>query len=75
MECEPGSRLAGGGDRDDPAAASTRNCVGTSRSRAPVASRMPISRARSVTDTSMMLMMPIPPTGWRTGRAIGHGTN
>ena len=24
--------------------------------------RMPISRVRSVTDTSMMFMMPIPPT-------------
>ena len=29
---------------------------------APMASRMPISRVRSVTDTSMMFMMPMPPT-------------
>ena len=31
-------------------------------SRAPRALRMPISRVRSVTDTSMMFMMPMPPT-------------
>ena len=30
--------------------------------RAPMASRMPISRVRSVTETSMMFMMPMPPT-------------
>ena len=29
---------------------------------APNALRTPISRVRSVTDTSMMFMMPIPPT-------------
>ena len=29
---------------------------------APMARRMPISRVRSVTDTSMMFMMPMPPT-------------
>ena len=29
---------------------------------APTALRMPISRVRSVTDTSMMFMMPMPPT-------------
>ena len=33
-----------------------------SRPRAPTAMRRPISRVRSVTDTSMMFMMPIPPT-------------
>ena len=33
-----------------------------SRPRAPTAIRRPISRVRSVTDTSMMFMMPIPPT-------------
>ena len=33
-----------------------------SRPRAPSASRSPISRVRSVTDTSMMFMIPIPPT-------------
>ena len=42
--------------------ASIRNWSSTSRSRAPMASRMPISRVRSVTDTSMMFMMPMPPT-------------
>ena len=42
--------------------ASTRNCSSTSRPTAPMASRMPISRVRSVTDTSMMFMMPMPPT-------------
>ena len=30
--------------------------------RAPIAIRMPISWVRSVTDTSMMFMMPMPPT-------------
>ena len=30
--------------------------------RAPIAMRMPISRVRSVTETSMMFMMPMPPT-------------
>ena len=29
---------------------------------APTACRRPISRVRSVTDTSMMFMMPMPPT-------------
>ena len=33
-----------------------------SRGRAPTAMRMPISRVRSVTETSMMFMMPTPPT-------------
>jgi len=33
-----------------------------SPSRAPIALRRPISRVRSRTDTSMMFMMPIPPT-------------
>ena len=30
--------------------------------RAPIALRIPISRVRSVTDTSMMFITPIPPT-------------
>ena len=30
--------------------------------RAPIALRMPISRVRSVTDTSMMFITPMPPT-------------
>ncbi len=42
--------------------ASVRNWNRTSRSRAPTAMRRPISRMRSVTDTSMMFMMPMPPT-------------
>ena len=42
--------------------ASTRNCRRMSRARAPTAMRRPISRVRSVTDTSMMFMMPTPPT-------------
>ena len=41
---------------------STRNCGNTSEPRAPMAMRMPISRVLSVTDTSMMFMMPMPPT-------------
>ncbi len=36
--------------------------MSTSRPRAPSASRSPISRVRSVTETSMMFMIPIPPT-------------
>ena len=42
--------------------ASIRNCTRMSRLRAPMAMRMPISRVRSVTETSMMFMMPMPPT-------------
>ena len=42
--------------------ASTRNCDRMSPARAPTALRRPISRVRSVTDTSMMFMMPMPPT-------------
>ena len=46
----------------DSVTASTRNCFRMSRPRAPTAMRSPISRVRSVTDTSMMFMMPMPPT-------------
>jgi hypothetical protein len=42
--------------------ASVRNCHRMSRRLAPRALRMPISRVRSVTDTSMMFMTPTPPT-------------
>ena len=42
--------------------ASTRNCVRMWPWRAPTALRMPISRVRSVTVTSMMFITPIPPT-------------
>ena len=41
---------------------STRNCSSTCSRRAPIAMRMPISRVRSVTETSRMFMMPMPPT-------------
>jgi hypothetical protein len=41
---------------------STRNCRRMSRRRAPRALRTPISRMRSVTDTSMMFMTTTPPT-------------
>ena len=44
------------------ATASITNWVRMSRGLAPIASRSPISRVRSVTDTSMMFIMPIPPT-------------
>ena len=42
--------------------ASMRNCAMMSAGCAPTAMRMPISRVRSVTDTSMMFMTPMPPT-------------
>ncbi len=42
--------------------ASERNCKRMSLGVAPTAWRMPISRVRSVTLTSMMFMMPMPPT-------------
>ncbi|SRN37740.1 Uncharacterised protein [Shigella flexneri] len=42
--------------------ASIRNCCKTSLARAPTAMRMPISRVRSVTDTSIIFITPIPPT-------------
>ena len=43
-------------------AASTRNWVTISRRGAPMDFLMPISRVRSVTVTSMIFMMPMPPT-------------
>ena len=42
--------------------ASIKNCVSTSRRLAPTALRSPISRVRSVTLTSMIFIMPMPPT-------------
>ena len=39
---------------------------------APSALRMPISRVRSVTDTSMMFMMPMPPTRRLTAAIAGE---
>ena len=46
--------------------ASIRNCVRISWPCAPTAMRTPISRVRSVTLTSMMFMMPMPPTSSET---------
>ena len=46
----------------DRVSASTRNWARMSRPRAPTALRMPISRVRSRTETSMMFMIPMPPT-------------
>ena len=42
--------------------ASVKNWLKISVPVAPTALRMPISRVRSITETSMMLAMPIPPT-------------
>ncbi len=42
--------------------ASIRNCIMMLFLPAPMALRIPISLVRSVTETSMMFMMPIPPT-------------
>src|SRR5215813_14298554 len=42
--------------------ASARNCSSTCTRRAPIAMRIPISRVRSVTETSRMFMIPMPPT-------------
>jgi hypothetical protein len=39
------------------------NCCKVARLVAQIALRMPISRVRSVTETSMMFKTPIPPTG------------
>jgi hypothetical protein len=44
------------------ATVTTRNCDPTSRRVAPTARRTPISRVRSITDVSMLFMMPMPPT-------------
>ena len=41
---------------------SIMNCIMMFWNVAPSALRMPISRVRSVTDTIMMFMMPMPPT-------------
>ncbi|MNT67531.1 hypothetical protein D3C72_2056830 [compost metagenome] len=41
--------------------ASIKNCIKTSRPRAPIDMRKPISLVRSVTETYMIFMIPIPP--------------
>ncbi len=46
----------------DISTASIKNCRRIADLGAPIALRMPISRVRSVTVTSMMFMTPIPPT-------------
>ena len=46
--------------------ASMVNCSSTSWRRAPTALRTPISRVRSVTETSIMFMTPTPPTSRAT---------
>ncbi len=57
---------------------SIRNCVLIAAERAPIAILMPISRVRSVTETSMIFMMPIPPTSSETpaiaAKKQGHDT-
>ena len=47
--------------KSDMVADSMRNCSRMSWRRAPSALRTPISRVRSVTETSMMFMMTMPP--------------
>ena len=53
---------AGDSPRTQIVRASIRNCNRMMVRVAPIAIRTPISRVRSVTDTSMMFMIPIPPT-------------
>ncbi len=55
---------------NDRVSASTRNCARMLRGLAPTAMRTPISRVRSVTDTSMMFMMPMPPTRSETAAML-----
>ena len=52
------------------ASASARNCSRTWRGLAPTAMRTPISRVRSLTLTSMMFMMPMPPTSSDTAAML-----
>src|SRR5437870_778418 len=54
---------------------STRNCRRMSRRRTPSDLRIPISRVRSATATSMMFMMTIPPTTSDTATGPGTATN
>jgi hypothetical protein len=51
---------------DRPSHASRRNCQRMSFRLAPTASRIPISRVLSVTDTNIMFRMPIPPVASET---------
>ena len=45
-----------------------------SRLRAPTAIRIPISRVRSVTETNMIFMIPIPPTSRETEAMLPKST-
>ncbi len=45
---------------------SIKNCIRMSEAFAPIAIRIPISFVRSVTETSIMFIMPIPPTSNET---------
>ena len=46
----------------DKTTASVKNCIRTFEGLAPIAILMPISRVRSLTDTNMIFIMPMPPT-------------
>ncbi len=50
-------------------------CVRMSLLRAPMAFRTPISRVRSITDTSMMFMITMPPTTRAIDTNIGRTVN
>ena len=54
--------------------ASMTNCIRMFMRVAPRALRTPISRVRSVTDTSMMFMMPMPPTSRETPAMLASST-
>ena len=55
-------------------AASERNWPRMSTRRAPIALRMPISRVRSVTVTSMMFITPMPPTSSEIAATVASST-
>ena len=59
---EPGQARPAAPPASPSTEASTRNCRRISRGVAPRALRRPISRIRSVTETNMMFITPIPPT-------------
>ena len=54
--------------------ASVTNWATMSRRLAPMACRMPISRVRSVTETSMMFMIPMPPTSREMPATVPRNT-
>ena len=64
-ERQPADKPGGDPDSATPRAERQRldeELVADINLRAPIAIRMPISRVRSVTETSMIFMMPMPPT-------------